>query len=128
MIPKVGDLVRLNPAGCGNKNMSGRVEDYGGKDLRVIRVTEMDDGWSTHIDVCVEGDCDDLTNFIVYSSDGRYMRELKGAAPLFVLVGDGVASDPGPRNNDGRGSCFWCKVPTVKRGGGMYDICPKCGR
>jgi len=33
-----------------------------------------------------------------------------------------------PRNNDGRESCFWCSIPTAKRGGGMYDVCPKCGR
>jgi len=33
-----------------------------------------------------------------------------------------------PRNNDGRNTCFWCHIPTDKRGSGMYDICPKCGR
>jgi len=33
-----------------------------------------------------------------------------------------------PRNNDGRSECFWCHVPTGKRGGGAYDVCPKCGR
>lgn len=38
------------------------------------------------------------------------------------------SSSSAPRNNDGRGECFWCQVPTAKRGGGMYDVCPKCGR
>ena len=33
-----------------------------------------------------------------------------------------------PRNNDGRNTCFWCHIPTAKRGGGAYDLCPKCGR
>ena len=34
-----------------------------------------------------------------------------------------------PRNNDGRTECFWCPgTRTQKRGGGMYDVCPKCGR
>ena len=33
-----------------------------------------------------------------------------------------------PRNNDGRTTCFWCNVSTEKRGGGMYDVCPKCGQ
>ena len=35
----------------------------------------------------------------------------------------------GPRNNDGSAVCFWCpNTNTQKRGGGMYDVCPKCGR
>ena len=34
-----------------------------------------------------------------------------------------------PKNNDGRETCFWCAgEKTQKRGGGLYDICPKCGR
>lgn len=34
-----------------------------------------------------------------------------------------------PKNNDGRVVCFWCpNTNTQKRGGGMYDVCPKCGR
>ena len=39
-----------------------------------------------------------------------------------------IAPNSGPRNNDGRGRCFWCDVPTQKRGGGAYDICPTCGK
>jgi hypothetical protein len=40
-----------------------------------------------------------------------------------------VSSGSGaPRNNDGRSECFWCHVQTAKRGGGTYDVCPKCGR
>jgi len=38
------------------------------------------------------------------------------------------AAVPEPKNNDGRLSCFWCSIPTAKRGGGMYDVCPRCGR
>ena len=34
---------------------------------------------------------------------------------------------PIPRNNDGRAECFWCHLPTQKRGGGLYDVCPSCG-
>lgn len=33
-----------------------------------------------------------------------------------------------PRNNDGLSMCYWCNVPTQKRGGGAYDVCPKCER
>lgn len=39
-----------------------------------------------------------------------------------------IASGPEPRNNDGRAICFWCNINTQKRGGGLYDVCPKCGR
>jgi len=31
-----------------------------------------------------------------------------------------------PRNNDGRAECFWCGTPTELRGGGNYNLCPKC--
>lgn len=41
---------------------------------------------------------------------------------------DSIISIPTPRNNDGRAICFWCNVPTQKRGGGLYDVCPKCGK
>jgi hypothetical protein len=40
-----------------------------------------------------------------------------------------VAQAQEPKNNDGRAECFWCPgVATAKRGGGQYDVCPKCGR
>jgi len=45
------------------------------------------------------------------------------------LLRSGVkVAQESPRNNDGRSECFWCHIPTGKRGGGAYDICPKCGR
>lgn len=33
-----------------------------------------------------------------------------------------------PRNNDGRTDCAFCGAPTRKAGGGVYDICTKCGK
>jgi hypothetical protein len=39
-----------------------------------------------------------------------------------------IDSSISPRNNDGRSKCFWCNMPTQKRGGGIYDVCPKCGK
>jgi hypothetical protein len=66
-------------------------------------------------------------NFIVISSIGRFSHlniivfEPAGSVSVSIPV---VA----PRNNDGRNSCFWCSVSTQKRGGGIYDVCPKCGR
>lgn len=33
-----------------------------------------------------------------------------------------------PRNNDGRLMCYWCNIPTQLRGGGMYNVCPRCGK
>jgi len=32
------------------------------------------------------------------------------------------------KNNDGRSECAFCGGPTRKAGGGIYDICTKCGR
>ena len=67
-------------------------------------------------------------------SDPRWYRQMDGGYPphMFraVPAPDNCprVSSAEPRNNDGRESCFWCSVPTAKRGGGAYDVCPKCGR
>jgi hypothetical protein len=64
---------------------------------------------------------------------------LRGAPFLFALEWLEELPTPGltcvevdlavaPKNNDGRSTCFWCCVSTAKRGGGAYDVCPKCGR
>jgi len=33
-----------------------------------------------------------------------------------------------PKNNDRRNECAFCGAPTRKAGGGIYDICTKCGK
>ena len=43
-------------------------------------------------------------------------------------IGNSISSSIVPKNNDGLSDCFWCHVATEKRGGGRYDVCPKCGR
>ena len=49
--------------------------------------------------------------------------------PTLIWYEDSNKPVVGPRNNDGRSECFWCPgVQTEKRGGGAYDLCPKCGR
>lgn len=50
--------------------------------------------------------------------------------PMLILVENCSVqqSIPAPRNNDGRTTCFWCNVPTQLRGGGAYNVCPKCGK
>ena len=49
---------------------------------------------------------------------------------IVLVSGEIINNNPSaPRNNDGRAVCFWCpNTNTQKRGGGVYDICPKCGK
>lgn len=55
--------------------------------------------------------------------------EYDGLRPNEMVEITSVASQNTPKNNDGRAVCFWCpNTNTQKRGGGMYDVCPKCGR
>jgi len=49
----------------------------------------------------------------------------------FVISGNSIrpaVKENEPKNNDGRTNCFWCNLSTEKRGGGQYDVCPKCGK
>jgi len=57
--------------------------------------------------------------------------ECNGLTPntkVEVISSAPIMSQNAPRNNDGRTTCFWCNINTQKRGGGLYDVCPKCGR
>jgi len=47
--------------------------------------------------------------------------------PLCVALSNQTKGGSEPRNNDGRQECFWCfGTKTERRGGGMYDVCPRC--
>ena len=124
MFPKVGDLVKLNPEGSRHPCIQGRVMAFSSGPRCVGNVQDMEDG---DFVVCF-ADATIVIDFIV-SSDGAYFREPAGSPSLFLLASShDQVSRAEPRNNDGRVECFWCHVPTGKRGGGTYDICPKCGR
>lgn len=44
------------------------------------------------------------------------------------LLGSGSSiQQSAPRNNDGRETCWWCRSPTRKAGGGFYDVCTAVG-
>jgi len=45
-----------------------------------------------------------------------------------LLLGSGSSpAESAPRNNDGRETCWWCRSPTRKAGGGFYDVCTAAG-
>lgn len=122
MIPKVGDIVRLNPAGMGKlKGVTGW--DWGGRSKCVKQIILSADD-PDYLSICL----DDGKSVGIYKPDGRFYRNPKGSPPLFL------AREPEPRNNDGRKTCFWCctvegdPIPTEKRGMGAYDVCPNCKR
>ena len=63
----------------------------------------------------------------IKGEDGTFGYFL-GSPVVFELVERKTVSSA-PRNNDGRAVCFWCpNTNTQKRGGGLYDVCPKCGK
>lgn len=118
MIPKAGDLVRLNPAGC-NENM--KYETYVWEGTRrvekIVPYKNDPDYLSIYLN---EGG-----SFGIKLPEGRHYTNPKDSAPFFLIEG----TEAEPRNNDGRAVCYWCPdTKTQKRGGGMYDVCPKCGK
>ena len=60
--------------------------------------------------------------------NGDKYEGVQGNYEVELISSIGSLSSTAPRNNDGRTTCFWCKIPTQKRGGGMYDVCPKCSQ
>lgn len=121
MVPKVGDLVILNPALSEHPILQSRIVAFGPNPRPVVYLFRDEDGGNVTVDFGWG------LEFIVHS-DGSYFREIAGSPSLFLLASSDRTSLPEPRNNDGRRECFWCHISTAKRGGGMYDVCPKCGR
>lgn len=72
---------------------------------------------------CFSGDC--KTNQCTFGCNEKKVLHYD-----VVFKDNKLDNDPGiiPRNNDGRDTCYWCNVPTQKRGNGAYDVCPKCGK
>jgi len=127
MIPKVGDIVRLNPAGSGHEDMGGRWANWGGEDLEVAEIEPSSleaDFIEVAVWVGVEGSRS-LIGFGIRLPEGRFHALPPGSPPLFLST---KPDGPEPRNNDGREECFWCCIPTEKRGDDRYDVCPNCGR
>jgi hypothetical protein len=90
--------------------------------------------------MAAENDCLDVVKFLVEEQHvdihtlnnralerSKYYSATKVVEYLESLMMRTSVSTP--RNNDGRSECFWCSgVKTQKRGGGAYDVCPKCQR
>jgi hypothetical protein len=127
MIPKVGDLVRLNPAGCGHENMSGRFDEFGGKDLRVTDISSADN--CVHVDISVESDPYHLPmGFFIVSDDGRYFREPKGTAPLFMLATECSLDDPVlPAAVPAFCRCASPELVDNVACGKWFKVCRRCG-
>jgi hypothetical protein len=69
---------------------------------------------------------DGISGPYIKCDDGKYTYA--GLSCRIIDSESSVISISAPKNNDGRENCFWCLIPTQKRGNGAYDICPKCGR
>ena len=186
MIPKVGDIVRFDPAAAPNLDLLDSTQGTG--DIysslhRVVMIKGPDKVGD--LGVCLEDMADNV--FWIRPPSGRWFTGSEEAPSMFILVteasclfnaggyyqgangsgspgtsdfvvecvfrvplttplcnivttrpstggvgwgfnADAEAGDLVPKNNDGRDTCFWCRIPTAKRGGGAYDVCPKCGR
>jgi hypothetical protein len=136
MIPKVGDLVRMNPEYLQKASAQldplhpvyGLLMDIHVWGMGILRVSEVIQSAITpgYVSVYFEGTWHSVG---IWESDGRFYASPVGSPPLLLLTSDGIPSRPEPHNNDGRGECFWCPgIKTDKHGGGLYDVCPKCGR
>lgn len=60
--------------------------------------------------------------------DCQHCNYACGRHEHYDLIINPIKSIQEPKNNDGRITCFWCNISTQKRGNGVYDICPKCGK
>ena len=136
MVPKAGDIVDINPlfkAAMLEKRKKLNISypdqvEYGVEDdghIHVARVEKINN------EIIVYNSCSG--SFRISDSGLRIMDydlTIYGwimTEQFFVPVGSSI-SIIAPRNNDGRSNCFWCHIATQKRGGGIYDVCPTCGR
>jgi len=122
MVPKAGDLVRLNPEGSGHPMMASLKEFLGTLSWIVDKVTPQP-AQPGYVSVRFKGTDRSVG---IWVEDGRFYASAPGTPCLFLSVSSAGSE---PRNNDGRQECFWCAgIKTQKRGGGLYDVCPKCGK
>ena len=95
--------------------------------LFVVEVTKADaTTWTVHLHGTPTKDRDTKGSWwVTVREDGRRDDD----EPTLIWHVGSTKFAVEPRNNDGRSECFWCPgVRTEKRGGGAYDLCPKCGR
>ena len=70
-----------------------------------------------------------VKDIISLEPDGTVAGPSSQAMREAVVFQGWMSDESEPKNNDGRMECFWCSgTKTQKRGGGRYDVCPKCGR
>ena len=132
-LPQVGDLVGFTDEIIDvlREESSGSLFiKYYGQQLKIISITK---GFWPAISYTITFHSIPLckTDVIILEPDGTIAGpssdRMRKAAVFFSWTGLGQGLEP--KNNDGRIECFWCPgTKTDKRGGGMYDICPKCRR
>ena len=135
MVPKAGDIVDINPLfkRAHFKKYSYKNTQFGEKSdghIHILSIMESSNNSRTIIldkengakgsyRIDNNGFPTDFADFVKYG--------FPVGGSLFVPL-EIINSSIAPKNNDGLGTCFWCHIPTEKHGGGIYNVCPKCGR
>jgi hypothetical protein len=127
--PEVGDLVRFTDEIVKILREEGfisRFPDYDKEQLKITKVEYIPFKTSKHITFFSTSR--NITDIISLEPNGTVAGPTSQRMAE-TIVFQGWEDVLEPRNNDGRGECFWCpRTKTNKRGGGLYDVCPKCGR
>jgi len=133
-IPEVGDLVGLTEEIVQilkEEGLSSPFPQYYGQQLKILKISPGRAG-GVNVDVLFRSMplCkDELITLVSDGTIGGPTSEKMRSVIVFRSWTQTEDSIPEPRNNDGRQECFWCSgMKTSKRGGGMYDVCSKCGR
>ena len=126
MIPKVGDLVKINHELLDkypDRTDCLRYFFYKGA-LKVETIVERN--YSISVDFNYDSMCFNFGSIEIIKPNGNFWSLEDNTPPVFLLISEIILA---PQNNDGRTECFWCPgIKTQKRGGGTYDICPLCGK
>jgi hypothetical protein len=127
-LPEVGDFVMftqtiIDELGRAGSPYFGR---YRGHKLQVLNVERTP--YLNHATIKFLSVPLNLEDIIGMESDGTIASPSCLEIQHTIVFQSWMLDGSEPKNNDGRMECFWCNVPTQKRGGGMYDVCPKCGR
>lgn len=122
-VPKYGDIVRLNPAGCRHRALIPLCE----MNENTCKIASVVSDYGNPLNATVELQYTNCTvRLWICAIEGHYWEEPHGSPPLFLPIKQ--HQELCPINNDGRAECFWCGTATEHKMGftKCYNICPKC--